>query len=262
MTRILTIAHVVWLDVLRRKDVYVLVVLLLAFLMTLMSLNVFGLGDLAGYVKEVGLLLAWLFAWILSVSISARLLPQEESRGTIFPLLAKPITRFEVVAGKWLGGWTVSCAATIVFYAALVLIIRWRGAGFNWLALAQGLALHLCLLGMIAALGVAFSTRLNYDAAATMTYVVSLAAFLVLPRVPYLVLTVKGFNQAGLLILYFALPHFELFDMRMRLVHNWDPAPIQAVLMVLAYGVVVTIIFLLLGWLGYRNKRFSRGVIQ
>ena len=99
MKRILTIASVVWIELLRRKDVYVLFILLLAFLMILMSLNVFGLGGLVVYVKEIGLLLTWLFSWILAVNISSRLLPQEETQRTIFPLLAKPISRAEIVVG-------------------------------------------------------------------------------------------------------------------------------------------------------------------
>ena len=50
MTRLFTIARVVWLEVSRRKDVYVVFVLLLAALALLMSLNVFGLGAVTGYV--------------------------------------------------------------------------------------------------------------------------------------------------------------------------------------------------------------------
>ena len=262
MKRGLTIASVVWIEMLRRKDVYVLFILLLAFLMILMSLNVFGLGGLVVYVKEIGLLLTWLFSWILAVNISSRLLPQEETQRTIFPLLAKPISRAEIVFGKWLGAWVVSSVATLVFYAALVVIVGLRGSWFCWTALAQGIALHLCLLGIFSAIGIAFSTRMNSDAAASLTYVLTLSSFLILPRVPELVMHVKGLRQTGLLILYYALPHFELFDMRLRLVHQYPPAQWKAILLVLAYGCIMIIIFLALSWMAYRNKRFSQGVLQ
>lgn len=262
MTRIMTITRVVWLEMVRRKDIYVLLILLLAFLITLMSLNIFGLSNLVGFVKEIGLLMVWIFGWILAVNISTRQLPREETRGTIFQLLAKPITRAEVVVGKWLGAWSISSAAVIVFYAVLVLVVCLRGGIFCWIALAQGLALHICMLGVISALGMMFSTRLTYDASASMTYVVSIAAFLVLPRVPDLTVNVEGWQRTGLLVLYYIMPHFELFDMRLRLVHNWDPAHWETILLVLVYGFVVIGIFLLLAWLAYRGKQFSRGVVQ
>ena len=42
--RSLTIAHTVWLNMLRRKDLYVLFILLAALLLVVVSLNIFGLG--------------------------------------------------------------------------------------------------------------------------------------------------------------------------------------------------------------------------
>lgn len=259
MTRVLIMAGVVWLEMLRRKDVYVLLVLLLAFLIILMSLDIFGLGEVTTYVKDIGLLLAWLFAWILAVNVSARQLPQEEKQGTIFPLLAKPVGRGQVVLGKWLGAWSVASAATVVFYAILALIVAARGGRFGWLELAQGMALHFFLLGIIAALGIALSTRMHYDAAVSLTYLATLAAFLLLPRVPTLMLHAQGARRTGLLIVYYALPHLELFDMRRRLVYEWGPADSGTVAMVLVYGAMVTAMFLLLAWIGYRRKRLVRG---
>ncbi len=262
MTRIITIAHVVWLEVLRRKDVYIVFALMLALLVLLMSFDIFGVGGLTGYVKEAGLLMVWIFALILSVTISSRLLPEEETRGTVFALLSRPVRRSDVIIGKWMGSWAVVSSAALAFYAAITLIVLSRGSGFCWITLAQGIVLHLCLLGMIGAMGVALSTRMNRDAAATLTYVLSLSAFLVLPRSPSLAVSAGGFQRTGLLILYYALPHFELFDIRVRLVHDWDPVPILTFAQIVVYGIIITAVFLLLGWMGYRRKRFLRGVIQ
>jgi len=261
MIRILTLAWIVWLEMIRRKDIYVLLILLAAFLVALMALNLFGLDRAVSYLKEIGLLLAWLCAWILAVSISTRQLPQEERQGTIFTLLAKPVGRAEILLGKWLGAWIVTSAAALVFYVLLALILALRGGGFGGMVLAQAWLLHLGLLAVITALGIAFSTRLNADASAVLTYVVTLAAWLFLPRVPDLVLTARGAAQTGLMVIYYALPHLELFDLRRRLVYGWPPAPDAAVLWALCYGLLMTAVFLMLGWLAYRNKRFTRGAM-
>ncbi len=261
MIRILTLARMVWLEMVRRKDIYVLLILLAAFLVTLMTLDLFGLGQAVSYLKEIGLLLAWVCSWILAVSISTRQLPQEERQGTIFPLLAKPVSRTEVLIGKWLGAWSVTGAATLAFYALLTALVALRGGGFDGVLLAQAGLLHIGLLAIITALGMAFSTRLHGDASAALTYVVTLAAWVVLPRVPDLAMTARGAAQTALMAIYYLLPHLELFDLRRRLVHGWPPATGSAVLLTLIYGLLMTAVFLTLGWLAYRNKRFARGAI-
>ncbi|MDD5678300.1 MAG: ABC transporter permease subunit [Kiritimatiellae bacterium] len=261
MIRILTLAWLVWLEMLRRKDIYVMFILLAAFLATLMALNLFGLSQVVSYLKEIGLLLAWVCSWILAVSLSTRQLPQEERQGTIFPLLAKPVNRAEILIGKWLGAWVVVSAATLLFYALLAVVVVLRGGVFGGVVLAQAGLLHLVLLGIIIALGIAFSTRLNADAASALTYVVTLAAWLVLPRVPDLVFMARGAMQTGLMVIYYALPHLELFDLRSRLVYGWPPVSGIMVLWILVYGLLMTAVLLTLGWLAYRNKRFARGAM-
>ncbi len=258
MTCIVTIAAVVWLEVLRRKDLYVMLILLLALLMTLVSLNIFGLGTTVGYVKDIGLLMGWVFGWVLAITVAARQLPNEETRGTIISLLAKPISRTELIVGKWLGAWSVVSAATLVFYLLTTAVIMSFGGHFGALTLVQGFLLHAGALGVLAAMAVLFSTRLNHDAACTLSYVVSLATFLVVPRVPEFLVGLSGWRASGLLALYAAMPHFELFDMRKRLVHDYGPMPWQICGGILLYAALLVAIGLVLANLAYRNKVFLR----
>ncbi len=259
MTRILTIAKVSWLELIRRKDLYVLLILLGAMLFTLVSLNVFGLGSVVGFVKDAGLLGAWLCGWILVVNCASRQLPQEEKRGTILPLLAKPIGRGELLIGKWLGAWSAVSTAVLTFYLLTLVLVWAHGGHFDLLTLAQAFVLHTAALGIVAALAIALSTRLNQDASATVTYVASAAMFVIVPKVPEMVSHAQGWRQTALMILYGALPHFELFDLRRRAVHQYGPMSWPLLGVILLYGAIVIIIFLLLAWLGFRTKRFSRG---
>lgn len=261
MNASLAIAWAVWLKVLRRKDVYVLFILLGALLMTLTSLNVFGLGAVTGYVKDIGLLLTWVFGWILAVTLTSRELPQEESRRTIYALLAKPIGRFALLAGKWLGCWTVVTAATAAFYGLIYLVVLAMGGAISEKALAQAGLLHSGALAIICAVALLFSTRLNHDAAATLTYVVSLASFAVVPRVPEFAAQTRGLTSAALLALYHLLPHFEILDMRRRVIHDYGPAAAGVIGLVLTYAAVITALLLVAAWLCYRHKRFSRSTM-
>jgi len=249
----------VWLELLRRKDAYVMLIMLAALLYTLISVNVFGLGTTPRYILDLGLLMAWLFALVMAVSVSCRQLPDEERKGTIYPLLAKPITRGELVLGKWLGAWSVVACATAVFYILVALVVKIYGGSFEWHTIVQGWAMHLAGLAAIAALGVAFSTRLTYGAAASMSYVVVGSSLLLLPRIPEMLTAAKGAGAASLLALYYLLPHFELFDMRLRIVHERGAIPFGSFTAVLLYAAVLTALLLFISWLGYRRKRFERG---
>jgi ABC-type transport system involved in multi-copper enzyme maturation permease subunit len=262
MKRALVIARVVWLDMLRRKDLYVMAILLLTLLFLLMSLNLFGLGAVIRYIMDVGLLMAWLFSLVLVVSLAARQLPREESRGTIFPLLAKPVTRGELLLGKWLGCWTAAVFATLAFYLVILLLTALRGGTYDRVCLGQALGLHAAALGLVGALALALSTRMTYGAAAAMTYVACGAAFLVAPAVPELLAHEPGPSGNVLMVLYYALPHLELFDLRQRLIHDWGPAPWPDVAGIALYGVVWAVILLGLAWLAYRTKRFRRGAAE
>lgn len=261
MTRILTVAQVVWLGMLRRKDLYVLFILAATLLLLLVSLNIFGLGSVSGYVKDIGLLVTWVLGWILAIGISARELPQEETRHTVYALLAKPVTRWDVVAGKWFGAWTVVSAATAAFYLLVAGVCAAGGGGFAAAALAQAFVLHAVLLGFICAVGLLFSTRLNYDAAATLTTVVTGAAVLVVPRVPAFLTKARGLQADVLLLLYNVLPHAEVFDLRRRVVHGYGPIPAEAFFTIAAYGMALTAAALSLAWLCYRRKLFTRGAM-
>ena len=262
MIRCLVIARMVWLELLRRKDLYVLLILLGGLLLALLSLNVFGLGGMVRYVKDAGLLLAWLFSWILAISVASRQLPQEETRRTIYALLAKPLTRGELLFGKWLGAWSVVCAATSLFYLLIALVVAARGGRFEPLTLAQTGLLHALSLGLLTALALALSTRVTQGAAAALAYVGALASYLIVPQVPVFLAAETGLRANGLLLLYYALPHLELFDLRQRAVHDWGPVPGALIAGLVLYGLAWIALLLLLGWLGFRRKRFNRGAAR
>jgi len=256
--RVTALAVLVWLGAIRRKELYVLLVLLAGLFGMTVSGDLFGLGGMATYIQDVGLLLAWLFGWILAIRTASRELPAEEMRGTLLPLLAKPVSRLAILLGKWLGAWTLAAAATALFDALVLLTALAAGSRPDGAAWLQGYLCQAACLAALAALGIAFSTRLTGDAAAALTAVLSAAAFLVVPRIPELLIAETGVRAALLEALYHALPHFEVFDMRLRIVHGFGPLPMAALLQILAYGAALTALFLAAAWLAFRRRPVDR----
>src|SRR3954469_17879849 len=112
----LAIAPVVIKESYRRKDFYVLFVLTAVLTIALGSVNFFNDHSIVRYLKEVCLLFIWLSALVIAVTTAARQIPAERENRTIFPLLAKPVSRWDVLFGKFLGCWIASIFALIVFY--------------------------------------------------------------------------------------------------------------------------------------------------
>src|SRR5947209_19495843 len=103
MNIVFALAGVVIKELYRRKDFYVLFVL--TALITLMagSVKFFNDQHIVRYLKELCLLLIWISALVITVGTAARQIPAERENRTLFPLLAKPVTRGQVVLGKFLG---------------------------------------------------------------------------------------------------------------------------------------------------------------
>jgi ABC-type transport system involved in multi-copper enzyme maturation permease subunit len=258
MNKIIVIAGMVWMEMWRRKTLQVLGILMAAVLLLLFSINISGLGRIPGYVKETGLLLTWLLGWILAINMAVRQLPQEEKRGTVYALLARPVSRLQLLLGKWLGAWMAATGAVVCFYVLTVVIVKAFGGSFGAMALLQAMGLHVMLLAMLTALAVLFSVRSTQEAASVLSYIFSAAMFAFIPRIPEFVSDTTGWRETAMLIIYTAMPHFELFDMRRRVVHLHGPISWVTWSMILLYGAMITAILLIIAWLAFRHRHFSR----
>src|SRR5205085_12652101 len=89
---------------------------------TLGSVNFFGEEKIARYLKELCLLLIWIAGLIIAVTTTARQIPSERENRTIFPLLAKPVSRNHLLLGKFLGCWLACGLALLVLYVFFAVI--------------------------------------------------------------------------------------------------------------------------------------------
>src|SRR2546421_11227681 len=78
--------------------------------------NLFNDPRIVRYLKEVVLLLIWVSALVIAITTTARQIPAERENRTIFPLLAKPVSRGQVIVGKFLGCWLACGLVLLVFY--------------------------------------------------------------------------------------------------------------------------------------------------
>jgi uncharacterized membrane protein len=72
--------------------------------------------------KDVGLGAMSIFTSLLAILATARLLPQDIEERTAYPILAKPVSRFEYLAGKLFGVFLL-LAVSIVAMAAMFFVV-------------------------------------------------------------------------------------------------------------------------------------------
>lgn len=259
MNAIATIAHIVLLNMLRRKDIYILIILTAATMVLLVSLDIFGLSGTTAYIMDAGLLLSWIFGWLISCTVSSREIPGEESKHTVFTILTKPLTRAQYIVGKWLGCWLAASASVSVFYLLVSAVTILMNGRIHTFTMLQALYLHILVLSVITAMGLAFSTRSNYDTAATLTLVITAVSFLLVPRIPeFMAGKIGGIKSFMLMFIYNFFPHFEVFDMRRRVVHGFEPLTAGPVVIITLYGCALTAMILFTAWLSYRCKTLTR----
>ena len=128
--------------------------------------------------------------------------------------------------------------------------------------LLQTLLLHICGVGIVAAFTIFLSARLNSDASLVLSLILTSVSLLLVPRIPAFLAAGAGSRSWLLEACYYALPHLELFDMRQRLLFGYGPLPLGALIQLLLYADALCAMFLLLSWLAYRGKVFTRTGVE
>ncbi len=142
----------VFIELLRRKDLYVLAFFMGLFLLGVAIVRLVGIENAATatFLLNLGLTLAYFSAHLLTLLLTARQMPDEVENRTLYPLLAKPLERRHLLAGKW----AAATAGGTLVYAALFLV-AWgftpRYHAYSTGCLLQMLLLQPVSIGMLSA---------------------------------------------------------------------------------------------------------------
>ena len=252
------IAGVAIKELYRRKDFYVLFVLSALITLVMGSVNVFHQENVVRYLKEICLFLIWASSLVIAITTTARQIPAERENRTLFPLLAKPVTRHQVVVGKFLGCWLASGLALVVFYFFFGLVAAAREHDWPVVQYFQAMVLHWFALGVVCAMtmlgSVVFAAPSSNN---TITLVVCVSILLVARHLNKVALKLSEPLQTVVQAIYFALPHLELFDVRDLIVHDWGTVPWWIWMAALGYAAVYATIFLTLACFCFRRKAIN-----
>jgi ABC-type transport system involved in multi-copper enzyme maturation permease subunit len=236
------------------------VLFVLTALITLLmgSVNFFNEDKIVRYLKEICLFLIWVSSLVIAITTTARQIPNEREHRTIFPLLAKPVTRNHLVLGKFLGCWFASGLALAVFYFFFSVISGVREHAWPLVNYFQALTLHWFVLGVVVAMTVFGSIIFAAPSSNnTITFILVAAIMLLGRHLNKIALQLDSWSQAVVYSLYFVIPHLEIFDVRDLLIHNGELIPWAIWAGALGYAAVYAAIFLALACVAFRRKALN-----
>lgn len=258
MNKIFAVSSVVIRELYRRKDFYVLFILTVLITGLMWCMNFFHDEHIIRFIKEICLMLIWISSLVIAVTTAARQIPVERESRTIFPLLAKPISRSQVLLGKFLGCWLATGMALLVFYIFFALVSASREHTIRFDAYSQALWLHWQMLGIVIAMTMLGSVALSTPAAnMTMVMVITLGIFFV---GGFLHKVAQGMTEPAASIvtaLYFIIPHLEWYNVNKLIIHDWPIAPWFDFLIATLYGLAYTAFFLVGACLVFRRKALN-----
>jgi ABC-type transport system involved in multi-copper enzyme maturation permease subunit len=238
MNKILILARHTIKELLRKKDFYILIILFFGLAAFFYSETFFGIKDISRYLKDIGLSLVSLFSLIITISFSAKQIPAEIEAKTIYPLLAKPVSRSQFILGKFVGSLFISFISFSAFYCLYLLFILTKGEHTSLILLAQYYWLSLLLLALIASFSILFSLFLTVSANIAITFCLYFFMFWYNEALRKLLVLASGKLTYLYSLLYYILPHFEFYDLRIRLVHLWEPLPLWVITAISIYTVL------------------------
>ncbi len=254
MRTIRAIASGMMIELVRKKDLYVLFIFLIVLMLFLSSQRYFQIEGISRYIRDFGYTMVMLFSFIIAVTFAAKQIPSEIESRTIYPLLAKPLSRHAVILGKFCGASAVAILSFSVFFGAYTFFYKISGGG-SAVLLCQAFFFGTLFLALVSALVVFFSNFLTVSANVTLSILAYVAILGFSAQLRELVLYSKGFVSAVWGSLFYLLPHFDFYDLRIRVTHEWDPLAAWVVVSVAAYTLVYCFMLLYFAGMIFGRKK-------
>jgi ABC-type transport system involved in multi-copper enzyme maturation permease subunit len=249
------VARTIGLEAVRRGEVYAVVgisVVLIALARYIGAADLQGLGK---FYREVALQVMNSATALLVVYLAARQLPREFEWRTLHVLLAKPLSRWGFLVGKFAGVVLAGIFCYLLFMLVFLLGHWALGVSLNYALFAQAVYLQILSLSVLTALTLCLSMVLTLPAAITIGALLFLLSQVFLNLMSFLYDHVGPVQQAVLLVLHYLIPQLTLLDLSAKVVHEvWPPLPFLPMVALTAYALAYIGIFLGLTYLLFRRR--------
>ena len=255
MNNIITIMMNTFKELTRNKIFYVTVLFCLVITMTTLLYHTLTAYEETKLMKDMGLAAMTILGMLIAVFAGSSVVAKEIDKKTAQVLLAKPITKYEFILGKFCGALlTIMCNVALMALGFLILVAIKEKAFYA--GIFKAVLLISFELSILTAVAMLFSIVLHSTVASIFTLCVFILGHLayLLPYFMKKAETIIGKLAGG--FLYYILPNLEYFNIKNQVAYN-QPIPWSVVGMSMAYGAVYCAAILVLTTLVFRSKELA-----
>lgn len=258
------VSKTIWIEAVRRREIYAIVLISVGLILGARSLNFFGLEGFTKFYREVALRTMNVATSLTVILLAARQLPREFESRTIYPLLAKPLGRWTFLLGKFVGVLLAGIFCYLLFMVVFLSGLLVQKVEFNWVLFGQFVYLQFWSFAILASLTCMLSLLLNVDAAVTVSLIVYLSSQVFLNLMSTLYDYVGAVQQAAIVALHYLIPQLTLFDASAKVVHSatlpggttvlWPSLAPWALFALTIYAAAYSALYLGIAYLLFRRR--------
>lgn len=220
-----------------------LIIAALAVISASTLLSCFTLGVQTKILKDLSISSIILCGGLLAVVLASSGLQGEIEHRTLYPILARPVRRGELLIGKYLGVLaTVYAGLSAIILAFALILVRYGGqidSGF-----LTAIAFALFEVAVIAAVAMLLSVIATPAVAGMLSLLIYICGTIKMGYLHHLGESAGGsVAKTAFFAFYHLLPNLECFNFKDALVHNL-PVPGVYMVQVAIYGIVYSAVLL------------------
>jgi Cu-processing system permease protein len=240
VTKIAAIAAVTFRDALRQKLAVNLLVFALLIMAASIVLSQLTFGEQYRIIADLALTAAAVFGTLIAVFVGANLVAGDVQRRTLYPVLAKPVSRTEYLLGRYAGLVTTLTSNLVVMAVTTVAVVGIYRGDLGFLRDTPVVAAFVALAGQLAIVGAVallFSSFTNATLAAICTLAIAVAGHFTREAIPYWRTSALG-RAFGLV-----LPNLAALDYKVQVVYQ-QPVPAADLALKLLYAALYVAVLL------------------
>lgn len=239
-------------ETLRNRILLNILIFAMGLILLSLAIGDWSLGQQAKVIKDFGLSAMSVFGLLIALFIGLRLLVQELEQQTIHIIASKPVHRWEIILGKFLG-----MAMTLAVNVALMTAALWLAGLLIEGSIDLALLPAIVLIYLEILIMVAFSMLYASFASPILAAVFTLGTFAVGHLSGFLYDYVRLYPDTGLhwllRTIYTVAPNLEKLNLKMAVVQGLSRPPHQFVYAVV-YGLAYLSIVLLVTALSFERR--------
>ena len=268
MRPVLEVAVNVFRESVRDKVLYTLVLFAVLLMAASYLIGPLTAGQDVKIIKDLGLAATQIFGLSIAIFIGIGLVSKEVERGSIDSLLAKPIERYHLIFGKYLG-LTLTLAVNVAIMAAalyaVLIYVRWGvdpAVARAWDApaldarLLQAVLLILVELLVVTAIALVFSTFSTPLLSAALTLALVIVGHFSADLRNVQDVVKSGAARWAARGVYWVVPNLAQFDVKAEVVHG-QTVPAGYLALTIAYAVLYVAMLIALATLVFSRRDFK-----